>query len=310
MTRSGSDGARVSLSRRNAWIAIALLSVAASCTGLLNGFAFDDIFVIVKNPSLHSLAGTWRVFGETYWPAAQGAALYRPLTSLAFVVQWAIGGGAPLPFHVVSILLYACACIAFYELAVLIVAPAAALAAAAIFAVHPLHVEAVANVVGQAEVWAALVIFCTVAWYIRARRAGLLRPRQMLGLALAYLVACAFKEHAIVLPALLLLAELTVAGENRSWSERLKSVAPLMIVLAVAAAAFIVVRTSVIGRLQGAGLNDLLRGQPFGTRFFTMLRVVVEWVRLFFWPANLSADYSSRRIEVATSFESGMLPGL
>ena len=311
MSDSGSgDSGRFVLSRRNAWIAIALLSVAASITGLLNGFALDDIHVIVRNPSLHSLAGVWRVFGESYWPAAQGGALYRPLTSLGFVLQWAIGGGSPLPFHVVSILLYAAACVAFYELGVLIVAPAAALAAAAVFAVHPLHVEAVANVVGQAEVWAALVIYCTVAWYIRARRAGPLQPTQMLGLALAYLAACAFKEHAIILPALLLLAELTVAGEGRPRSERLESIVPTMTVLAVAAGVFIAVRTSVLGGLQSAGTNDLLRGQPFGTRFFTMLRVVVEWVRLFFWPANLSADYSSHRIEIATSFDSGMIPGV
>ena len=146
MSDSGSgDGGRFVLSRRNAWVAIALLSVAASITGLLNGFALDDVFAIVRNPNVHSLGRAWWVFGESYWPAAQGGALYRPLTSLGFVVQWAIGGGSPLPFHVVSILLYAAACVAFYELAILIVAPAAALAAAAVFAVHPLHVEAVAN---------------------------------------------------------------------------------------------------------------------------------------------------------------------
>lgn len=310
MSDSGSvEGGRFALSRRNAWIAIVLLSVAGSITGLLNGFALDDIFAIVRNPNVHSLARASRVFGESYWPAAQGGALYRPLTSLAFVVQWAIGGGSPLPFHVFSIVLYAAACVAFYELAVLIVAPAAALAAAAVFAVHPLHVEAVANVVGQAEVWAALVIFCTVAWYIRARRAGPLRPAQLVGLALAYLAACAFKEHAIILPALLLLAELTVDGAGRTRSERLSSVVPTMAGLAVAAIAFIAVRTAVLGGV-GGGLNDLLRGQPFGTRFFTMLRVVVEWVRLFFWPASLSADYSSHRITIATSFDSGMLPGV
>jgi len=309
VTNSGPDGAHFFLSRRNAWVAVALLAVAASISGLLNGFALDDVFAIARNPNVHSLTRAWRVFGESYWPAAQGGALYRPLTSLGFAIQWAIGGGSPLVFHVVSILLYAAACVAFYELAILIVAPTAALAAAAVFAVHPLHVEAVANVVGQAEVWVALVIFVTVAWYIRARRAGPLRPAQIVGLAFAYLAACAFKEHAIILPALLLLAELSVDGEGRARSERLESVIPTMIGLAVAAVGFIAVRTSVLGGV-GGGVNDLLRGQPFATRLFTMLRVVVEWVRLFFWPANLSADYSARRIEIATSFDSGMLPGV
>jgi hypothetical protein len=54
----------------------------------------------------------------------------------------------------------------------------------------------------------------------------------------------------------------------------------------------------------------LLLGAPVLTRLFTMLRVSMEWVRLLFWPASMSADYSSRRIEAATSFDSTMLPGL
>jgi hypothetical protein len=302
--------AQFAVSRRNAWIGIALLAVAASITGVLNGFALDDVLVILRNPRLHSLARAWRVFAETYWPVAQGASLYRPLSSLGFSVQWAIGGGSPVPFHVFSILLYAFACVAFYELAIPLVPPAAALAAAAIFAVHPLHVEAVANVVGQAEVWTALVIFVTVAWYIRARRRGPLRPSQIGGFALAYLVACGFKEHGIILPALLLVAEFTVTEPGRSRWARLRSLVPLMLTLAMTGAMFIVLRTAIIGGVKGAGLNELLRGQPFDTRFFTMLRVIVEWVRLFFWPANLSADYSPHRITIATTFDSGMLPGV
>src|SRR4029078_6048423 len=41
-----------------------------------------------------------------------------------------------------------------------------------------------------------------------------------------------------------------------------------------------------------------------------MLRVVSEWIRLFFWPATLSADYSPSRIPIATGFAADMLPGI
>jgi tetratricopeptide (TPR) repeat protein len=51
----------------------------------------------------------------------------------------------------------------------------------------------------------------------------------------------------------------------------------------------------------------LLLGQPFSIRVMTMLRVVLEWVRLFLWPARLSADYSPRAIELVTGPSPDML---
>ena len=50
--------------------------------------------------------------------------------------------------------------------------------------------------------------------------------------------------------------------------------------------------------------------QTYAARLFTMLNVIPEWLRLFVWPAKLSADYSPPRIETATAFEAAMLPGV
>jgi hypothetical protein len=66
----------------------------------------------------------------------------------------------------------------------------------------------------------------------------------------------------------------------------------------------------VIGRVATGGPNVLLLGVPFSTRLFTMLGVFMEWVRLFVWPASLSADYSSRRIQAVTSFDASLVPAL
>lgn len=301
---------RYSRAQSVAWAAIAALAVLASLTGLLNGFVFDDVHIIFENQRLHSLAEAWRLFGQTYWPPEEGASLYRPLTAIAFSVEWAIGRGSPLPFHVVNIVLNAAVAVALYRLALLIVSPMAAFIAAALFAVHPLHVEVVANVVGQAELWVGLIVFISVARYIRARRAGRLRPSEIAIQATLYFVACMFKEHGIMLPALLLTAELTVLSDTGLLRERARQLWPLFVALAVAGCLFVFLRTLVIGQVATGGPNGLLLGVSFLTRLFTMLRVSMEWVRLLFWPATMSADYTSRRIETATSFDSTMLPGL
>ncbi|HYN81536.1 MAG TPA: tetratricopeptide repeat protein [Gemmatimonadaceae bacterium] len=293
-----------------AWAAIAVLALLASLTGISNGFALDDVHIIFENQRLHSLSEAWRLFGHTYWPPEEGASLYRPLTAVAFSLEWAIGRGSPLPFHIVNVVLYAAVAVALYRLALLIVSPVAAFVAAALFAVHPLHVEVVANVVGQAELWVGLIVFVSVARYIRARRAGPLRPQEIALQAVLYFAACMFKEHAIILPGLLLVAEVTLLNESGRLRERARQVWPLFVALALAGCLFVFVRTLVVGRVAQAGPNALLFDATFLTRVLTMLRVSMEWVRLLVWPASMSADYSSRRIEAATSFDSTMLPGL
>ena len=293
-----------------ALLAIALLAVMASLSGIQNGFALDDVHIIVENNRVHALNEAWRMFGQTYWPPDEGASLYRPLTMVAFAIQWALDNGSAFPFHLTNILLYAMVAVALFRLALLLVPLPAALVAAALFAVHPLHTEVVANVVGQAELWVALLVILAVFRYIRARRKGALPYSEVAILATLYFAACMFKEHAIVLPALLVAAEFTVVDDGRRIVARARELWPLFVTLAFAGVLFVVLRTFVVGRLAQGGPNVLLLAAPFSTRLFTMLRVFMEWIRLFAWPANLSADYSSRRIEAATSFDPSMVAPL
>ncbi|HVF39172.1 MAG TPA: hypothetical protein VM939_04670, partial [Gemmatimonadaceae bacterium] len=307
---SGMESVRERITGRYGGHVVILLAILAASTGLMNGFALDDVHLIVENARLHSLGDAWRLFGQTYWPPEEGASLYRPFTMLAFTLQWVAGNGSPLPFHIVNILLYAAGAFALYRLFLAVTDPDVALLGAALFAVHPLHVEATANVVGQAELWVALIIFASVSHYVRARRDGPLGLRSTALLSVLYFAACMFKEHAVVLPALFVAAELTVVRGSHGLMQRVRSLTPLLVVLLIVAVVFIGIRTAVVGELQAGGSNELFRDQSFITRLLTMLRVVIEWVRLFFWPAALSADYSSRRTEIATSFSLTMIPGI
>jgi hypothetical protein len=292
-------------------IVVVGLAAAASIVSIRNGFALDDVHIIANNERLHSLRNLWHFFGETYWPPEHGASLYRPLTSIAFAIQWVIGDGSPALFHAVNIVLYVAVCGALFGFAKQIMNERAAFIGAAVFAVHPLHVEAVANVVGQAELWVALLVLLSVSLYVKQRRSSGPTLKDAVAMCAMYGAALMFKEHAIVLPALLIAAELIlVASDSEKLAVRARRRAPLLLGMFLVAIAFVTVRTLVIGRFAGGSTALVLLGQDFPARFFTMLNIVPEWLRLFFWPVNLSADYSPPRIETATSFKLSMVPGL
>ncbi len=299
---------------RSSWHAMAVvivLALAASLSSLGNGFALDDVHIIAANERVQGLNSWWTLFGQTYWPPEHGASLYRPMTMLMFAVQWAIGGGSPLPFHAVNIALYAALSVAVLVLARRLMSAPAALIAAAVFAVHPVHVEAVANVVGQSELWVGLLVVLSLTTYISARSRGNLTARSALAICSMYLLALSFKEHAIVLPALIAGAEILLFSSVESKvTGRLRRVAPLIAGMSCVAVAFVVLRTIVIGQFAGGSTAAVFQGQDFATRMFTMLKVFPEWVRLFFWPVQLSANYSPGRIETATAFDISMLPAV
>lgn len=291
------------------WI-VAMFAVLASITSITNGFALDDVHIIFENDRIHSLSNIPHLFVETYWPPIEGASLYRPLTMVLFTIEWVIGRGSPMPFHVVNIALYAIACAAFYRLLTVAVNRDAAIVAAVLFAVHPVHSEAVANTVGQAELLVAIFMFLGVTRYIEARRRGPFRASDFAIVLGSFIAGLLSKEHALVMPGLLAAAEVLIDNRDQRFGDSAKRTWMLFGSMVVAAVAFMLVRTAVVGAFRAGGSNEILAGQPFSARFYTMLNVMMDWVRLFVWPAQLSADYSFPRTRLSTGPELSMVPGL
>ena len=196
-----------------------LLALVAYANALGNGFVLDDVGVIVENPLVHQGADVWTVFTSGYWPSgASGVStdptLYRPLVILSYVLNGSGPGLNATAFHAVNLALHVLATALVFLLALRIFESAmGSLAAAAVFAVHPVHTEAVTGIVGRADVLAT--VFFLASFLVLRRRAAFVDAEQSRRLhvalgwglagAVAWLCGLFSKEIAATLPLVLVL---------------------------------------------------------------------------------------------------------
>ena len=103
--------------------ALALLAVLAAYANVLNvGFMWDDHVLIEQNTDLHTLQAPWNYLTHIFWqhPFLYGSdlAYYRPLVTLTLALDWALGGGKPLVFHLTNLVLHLGVCTVIFVLAV------------------------------------------------------------------------------------------------------------------------------------------------------------------------------------------------
>lgn len=274
----------------------ALLAVAVYANSLANGFAFDDVWIIQHRDLVHDLGKLPQLLTNDYWSERLGSGLYRPLTLLTFAVEWWLWGGSPFGFHLLNVLLHAAVTAGLTALLLRFFPWWAALLGGAVFAVHPIHTEAVANVVGRAELLS--VFFTMAACLVYAdpgRTAARLAGGRVAAIAGLYALAIFSKESGVVLPALLLILDLPrlARGDMGRLVAYARSRVPLIAALVAVLAGFLVARWLVLGSpLESVPDWAFAPDASFPTRFFTQARVWPRYFQLLFFPVELSADYS------------------
>ncbi len=281
---------------RRVYAAVALTAIVVHLGALANGYALDDIPIIVRNPIIQDPAGFWRAFALPYWPSFGGNAL-RPLTVASYWADARIDG-APW-FHLINLLWHAGAAIAVTALARRWTSLEAALAAGLLFAVHPVHVEAIANIVGRAELMATL--FACFAVY-----AALVR--QSVGWSAAALVGGLLsKETAAVVPGLVGWA--WVIGIHRPTR---RTATAFVATWAVIGIAYALMRWAVLqpyGRF--ISIAPVFEGENAITIRLTAVAALADVLRLLVFPLHLRADYSPmERTAVQSPLDPRFLLGL
>ena len=298
------------------WVADRPLRAAVLCAGLGvlvhanalgNEFAYDDVHIIVENPRIQSLGALPQTLLQPYWPRdfGQELGLWRPATTLALGLQWAVWQDLAWPYHLVNVLAHGAAT-ALVVLVVSLLAPVpVGLLAGLVFAVHPVHVEAIANIVGLAEIQAA--VFFLWACLIHLQAAPALDPgarygaRRITGVTALYLGAFLTKESAVTLPGVLFL--LDCARERIGLADvwiYLRRRAALFSALVAAAGAVLLLRIRILGSVASPlgplGADFLGEGVP---RIWTVAGIWTHYMRLMVFPRDLASDYSPNVLPIA-----------
>jgi tetratricopeptide (TPR) repeat protein len=140
-----------------------LLALAAYVPVVRAGFVWDDSFLIVDNPNMHGLAGLLRAWTE---PASVRYPWY-PLTTTTFWLEYQLVGARALAYHVTNVILHAANAVLLFRLVRALGIPGAWLAAA-LFAVHPIHVESVAWITERKNVLAGFFLLLCLHSFVRA----------------------------------------------------------------------------------------------------------------------------------------------
>lgn len=267
------------MSARRLYGAVAACAVVVYLGALWNQFALDDNQIVVYNTLVRELGGVWRAFASPYWPPQVSGRLYRPLPLVTYAIDWQVAGGAAWWFHAINVAWHAGASAAVAWLAGRWSGDRAALAAGLLFAVHPVHVEAVANVVGRAELMAAL--FAVLAVY-----AALANDR--LGWsAVALAAGLLSKENAMVVP--VLIAWGWMVGLARPSRRRMAAYAGVWLALGTL---YMAVRWTVLGHEVLDRVAPVFFGaSPVAVRL-TAVAALTDVARLLVFPLTLRADYS------------------
>ena len=290
--------------RRAALFAPALLAILLYLPTLRYEFVFDDRGVILENPLLLDLADLPSLFAAPYWNTPRVSdRLYRPVTSATFALDRVLAGGfSPALSHGINAMLHGLATWLVTLLALSVLgAPLPACLAGLMFAAHPVHVEAVAGIVGRSEILAA----CGILSALLCHRAAQEDSRHGAALLVAApsfsLLAMLSKESAMVAPLLCGLLDVACppAGSIRRRRMLLYAGHGLAVVTALG------LRAAALGTLGSGPIafvdNPAASSGPLAGRL-TGLACVARYAGLLAWPARLSADYSFDQIPVVRTF--------
>ena len=300
------------LERIPAWrlgLLLVVLSVGVFANSIPNGFAYDDPSIVSNNPTVTD-GDVLGAFVRPYWPAAlAGAGLYRPVTVASFAAEWSIWGDSPAWFHLVNVLLHALVVVLLFLLLKGFVDRGAAFLGAALFAVHPVHTEAVANVVGRSELLALAFVLVALLLAIREPGGDRARAWRWSGIAALYALGLGSKEIAVTLPGLVVLLSMT----RRGWADGLRHEWgrwPLYLLCSGVLATYLIVRGWVLGSVTGELPAPYLDGLTDGQRVLTAISVWVQYARLLLLPLDLASDYGPAVLLPARSFDIDVLMGL
>lgn len=278
-------GAKTVLPMRRTFALLAVLlavSTFAAYRGILgNDFTnYDDYDYITRNP--HVKQG---ITAESIgWAFNIGyASNWHPLTWLSHMIDYQLYGLNPMGHHLTSLLLHiANVLLLFWVLSRMTGAPWRSAFVAALFGLHPLHVESVAWASERKDVLSTFFGLLAIVAYVRyAERPELKRYALV---AVAFALGLMAKPMLVTLPVVLLLLDYWPLPRMRGTGTLLMEKVPLLALSAVSGVLTYLAQHKA-GSVSGLELISLW------SRALNALLAYVQYLIMMLWPVRLAAHY-------------------
>jgi tetratricopeptide (TPR) repeat protein len=282
--RANPDGGALS---SNKILISLLLLIAFLCYGniLVNGFVYDDDQQILQNPYVKSWHYLPQIFGTTVWSfvgQAGATNYYRPLMTLSFLVLWQVFGPLPFGFHLFSILVNTLVVFLVFDVGCrLFNDRRIAWIGALLFAVHPIHTEAVDWIAALPDLEAA--VFLLLAIWLFAKP-GPMEWKRQFGVLAAFSLALLAKEPSLMLVPLAIMFEHGVSGDRQTTTltEKISRYAPLCVL----GVAYLVLRILLFGKVAPVLQHPQI---TWPQAIYSGFALILNYTKLLVWPNRLSA---------------------
>ena len=255
-------------------LAISLLVVVTYFPALQGGFVWDDV-IFSEEPVIHSPDGLRSIW---FSPAdIRNEGHYWPLVYSSFWLEHKIWGLNPAGYHVVNILLHLANCLLLWRLLAHLAVPGAVLIAA-VFAVHPLHVDSVAWIIERKDVLSGLFYLAAVFIYIRFDESP--GPGRYALALLLFASGLLAKSVVVTLPAALLVWH---------WWQRGRVTPPALLRLAPFAAVGVAITLADLAFYTSREPLDL--GYSLAERALIAARALWFYAGKLLWPVDLAVIY-------------------
>jgi tetratricopeptide (TPR) repeat protein len=269
---------------------MAFLAIAAALpylNTLGNGLVADDEMQLLHNPyirNFHYLPKIFTTWAAGYFPGMPD--YYRPLMNLGYLLCYQVFDSQAFGYHLANLALNsAVVCAAFLLTKRLFRNRDLALVAAALFAFHPIHTEAVAWVAASPDMELGFFYLLTFWFFLGvARPGGKFSSTTLLAMSGSFLLALLSKEQAVTLPTLATVYEHFYRPDRQETSatQKVKRYAALWLLTGV----YLLFRIFVLGALSsGASINHITWYQTF----LSTILLLGQHLWTLLWPVSLHA---------------------
>lgn len=294
------------------FLLLAVLIATAYGNALFNKFVWDDNYLIVENPYVKNFKFTPRFFkNDVSYSTMERlftTAYYRPLSMLSFMVDYRIWRLNPFGYHLTNILLHLInSMLVFLIVSELFRDMRVSLLSVVLFALHPIHVEAVTPVLNRMGIQGAFFVLLALFLFIKYGEKK--EKKYLLSIPVLFFAGLLSKEDTVTLPFVLLSYDYLFLSDLRIKNLLKKDKVFFYGACFLVCAVYLAIRKFTVGyqlpfpffNFDDPAKYGLARN--FFLHILTVIKVLAENMVRLMLPFNLSPDYVINPVESAFRFD-------